>query len=399
MPKELRIVFMGTPTFAVTVLDRIVKTGHNIVSVVTAPDRPAGRGQQIRKSEVKLYAESKDLTVIQPTHLKSEEFNQELQNLNADVFIVVAFRMLPAVVWKIPTKGTINLHASLLPQYRGAAPINWAIMNGEVKTGVTTFFINEVIYTGDIIKKQEVDIHEQMTAGELHDVLMNCGADLITETLKEVQNGTISRSNQKQVMESELKPAPKIFKLDCQIRWTDSIDMIYNKIRGLSPYPGAWCKIENKSKGTIVQFKLFSSVLTNDITIPGDKNLKSSENGILFPCEDLFILVDELQMEGKRRMNYKDFLAGNKMYYVGGQSGAYWEGIPEHETIGLTHPFFRDMRSRGYGMTKTEYGIGNDKWGWEFYRLTKGAYGTVIHDGKEYKHPKPENLIWPQELF
>ena len=314
MPKELRIVFMGTPSFAVAVLDRIVKAGHNVVSVVTAPDRPAGRGQQIRKSEVKLYAESKELSVIQPTHLKSEEFNQELQNLNADVFIVVAFRMLPAVVWKIPTKGTINLHASLLPQYRGAAPINWAIMNGEVKTGVTTFFINEVIDTGDIIKKQEVDIHEQMTAGELHDVLMNCGADLITETLKDVQNGTISRCHQKQVMESALKPAPKIFKLDCQILWTDSIDMIYNKIRGLSPYPGAWCKLRNKTKDKVVSFKLFVSKKTN-INVPLDqtKTLVLGENGILFPCLDFYLLVTEFQMEGKRRMSYGEFIAGNSI--------------------------------------------------------------------------------------
>ena len=154
MPKDLRIVFMGTPSFAVTVLDRIVKVGHEVVSVITAPDRPAGRGQQIRKSDVKKYAEAKHLPVIQPTNLKDETFNQELHNLNADVFIVVAFRMLPEMVWKIPPRGTINLHASLLPQYRGAAPINWAIINGEEKTGVTTFFINEVIDTGDIIKKQ-----------------------------------------------------------------------------------------------------------------------------------------------------------------------------------------------------------------------------------------------------
>ena len=314
MPKELRIVFMGTPSFAVTVLDRIIKSGHNVVSVVTAPDRPAGRGQQIRKSEVKLYAESKDLSVIQPTHLKNEGFNKELQKLNADVFIVVAFRMLPAVVWKIPPKGTINLHASLLPQYRGAAPINWAIINGEVKTGVTTFFINEVIDTGDIIKKQEVDIHEHMTAGELHDVLMNCGADLITETLKDIQNGTIRRSHQKKEMESELKPAPKIFKADCQIRWTDSIDLISNKIRGLSPYPGAWCTLKNKTKDKVVSFKLFVSKKTN-IKVPKDlaKTLAKEENGILFPCSDYYLLVTEFQMEGKRRMSYGEFIAGNSI--------------------------------------------------------------------------------------
>ena len=314
MPKELRIVFMGTPSFAVTVLDRIIKEGHNVVSVVTAPDRRAGRGQQIRKSEVKIFAESKHLAVIQPTHLKSEGFNKELQKLNADVFIVVAFRMLPAVVWKIPPKGTINLHASLLPEYRGAAPINWAIMNGEVKTGVTTFFINEVIDTGDIIKKQEVDIHEQMTAGELHDILMNCGADLISETLKDIQNGTILRSHQNTEIESELKTAPKIFKEDCKINWIDSIESIYNKIRGLSPYPGAWCALKNKTKNKVFSFKIFASKKTN-ITVPKDlaKRLARNENGILFPCSDFYLLVTVFQMEGKRRMNYREFIAGNSI--------------------------------------------------------------------------------------
>ena len=314
MPKELRIVFMGTPSFAVTVLDRIIKGGHNVVSVVTAPDRPAGRGQQIRKSEVKLYAESKNLPVTQPTHLKSEGFNKELQKLNADVFIVVAFRMLPAVVWKIPPKGTINLHASLLPQYRGAAPINWAIMNGEVKTGVTTFFINEVIDTGDIIKKQEVDIHDHMTAGELHDVLMNCGADLITETLKDIENGTILRSHQKKEKESELKPAPKIFKSDCKICWSDSIKVVYNKIRGLSPYPGAWCTLQNTAKNKTISCKLFVSKKTN-ISVPRHptKKLYKSEDGILFPCSDFYLLVTEFQLEGKRRMSYTDFIAGNSI--------------------------------------------------------------------------------------
>lgn len=314
MSKELRIVFMGTPSFAVTVLDRIVNSGHDVVSVVTAPDRPAGRGQQIRKSEVKQYAEEKNLPVIQPGNLKNEAFNQELQDLNADVFIVVAFRMLPSMVWKIPPKGTINLHASLLPQYRGAAPINWAIMNGEDKTGVTTFFINEVIDTGDLIKKHEVDIHEEMTAGELHDVLMNCGADLITETLQDVQNGTIRRSHQKTEIEAELKPAPKIFKADCEIHWTNSIDIIYNKIRGLSPYPGAWCTLKNKTKDKQVAFKLFVSNKTNiEVASDQTKTLTKGENGILFPCSDFYLLVTEFQMEGKRRMSYGEFIAGNSI--------------------------------------------------------------------------------------
>ncbi len=314
MPKDLRIVFMGTPSFAVTVLDRIVKVGHEVVSVITAPDRPAGRGQQIRKSDVKKYAEAKHLPVIQPTNLKDETFNQELHNLNADIFIVVAFRMLPEMVWKIPPRGTINLHASLLPQYRGAAPINWAIINGEEKTGVTTFFINEVIDTGDIIKKQEVDIHEQMTAGELHDVLMNCGADLITETLKDLQNGNIRRSHQKKEILSDLKSAPKIFKADCEIKWTDSTEVNHNKIRGLSPYPGAWCWLKNRLKDKEVSFKLFVSKKTN-IQVPQDQNKKliKGENGILFPCAEFYLLVTEFQMEGKRRMSFDEFIAGNSI--------------------------------------------------------------------------------------
>ena len=217
MTKKLRIVFMGTPTFAVTVLDRIVKSGHQIVGVVTAPDRPSGRGQQIRKSDVKIYAEEKELSIFQPLNLKDDSFITQMKDLNADVFIVVAFRMLPAVVWKIPPMGTINLHASLLPDYRGAAPINWAIMNGEKTTGVTTFFINEVIDTGDIIKRKSTEIHSEMTAGDLHDQLMSIGGDLISETLKELVDGKTNRENQILDESSTLNAAPKIFKNETKI--------------------------------------------------------------------------------------------------------------------------------------------------------------------------------------
>jgi len=314
MTKKLRIVFMGTPTFAVTVLDRIVKSGHQIVGVVTAPDRPSGRGQQIRKSDVKIYAEEKELSIFQPLNLKDDSFITQLKDLNADVFIVVAFRMLPAVVWKIPPMGTINLHASLLPDYRGAAPINWAIMNGEKTTGVTTFFINEVIDTGDIIKRKSTEIHSEMTAGDLHDQLMSIGGDLISETLKELVDGKTNRENQILDESSTLNAAPKIFKNDCKIDWANSLDEVYNKIRGLSPYPGAWCILKNRAKNKDISFKLYHTRKTDIIVKEGEKNrLTATEDGILFPCSDYHLRVIDFQMEGKRRMNFKDFLAGNSI--------------------------------------------------------------------------------------
>ena len=305
---------MGTPTFAVTVLDRVVKSGHQIVGVVTAPDRPSGRGQQIRKSDVKIYAEEKELSIFQPLNLKDDSFITQMKDLNADVFIVVAFRMLPAVVWKIPPMGTINLHASLLPDYRGAAPINWAIMNGEKTTGVTTFFINEVIDTGDIIKRKSTEIHSEMTAGDLHDQLMSIGGDLISETLKELVDGKTNRENQILDESSTLNAAPKIFKNDCKIDWANSLDEVYNKIRGLSPYPGAWCILKNRAKNKDISFKLYHTRKTDIIVKEGEKNrLTATEDGILFPCSDYHLRVIDFQMEGKRRMNFKDFLAGNSI--------------------------------------------------------------------------------------
>lgn len=314
MSKKLRIVFMGTPGFAVTILNRIVDSSHDVVAVVTAPDRPSGRGQKIRKSEVKIYAEDKGLTIFQPLNLKADEFINQMKNVNADVFVVVAFRMLPAVIWKIPPLGTINLHASLLPDYRGAAPINWAIINGEKRTGVTTFFINEVIDTGDIIKKRGVDINDEMSAGELHDELMHVGADLMNDTLTDLSNGKLESKNQTEDEGLGLNAAPKIFKEDCQIQWTNTLKTNYNKIRGLSPYPGAWSVLKSKSKNKNISFKFFDCRKTN-MPVPTEAvgQLLEANNGILFPCSDFYILVVELQMEGKRRMNYKDFLAGNSI--------------------------------------------------------------------------------------
>ena len=314
MSKKLRIVFMGTPGFAVTILNRIVDSSHDVVAVVTAPDRPSGRGQKIRKSEVKIYAEDKGLTIFQPLNLKADEFINQMKNVNADVFVVVAFRMLPAVIWKIPPLGTINLHASLLPDYRGAAPINWAIINGEKRTGVTTFFINEIIDTGDIIKKRGVDINDEMSAGELHDKLMHVGADLMNDTLTDLSNGKLESKNQTEDEGLALNAAPKIFKEDCQIQWTNTLKTNYNKIRGLSPYPGAWSVLKSKAKNKNISFKFFDCRKTN-MPVPSDSagQLLEANNGILFPCSDFYILVVELQMEGKRRMNYKDFLAGNSI--------------------------------------------------------------------------------------
>ena len=314
MSKKLRIVFMGTPGFAVTILNRIVDSSYDVVAVVTAPDRPSGRGQKIRKSEVKIYAEDKGLTIFQPLNLKADEFINQMKNVNADIFVVVAFRMLPAVIWKIPPLGTINLHASLLPDYRGAAPINWAIINGEKRTGVTTFFINEVIDAGDIIMKKGVDINDEMSAGELHDKLMHVGADLMNDTLTDLSNGKLESKNQTEDEGLALNAAPKIFKEDCQIQWSNTLKTNYNKIRGLSPYPGAWSILKSKSKNKNISFKFFDCRKTN-MPVPTEVvgQLREASNGILFPCSDFYILVVELQMEGKRRMNYKDFLAGNSI--------------------------------------------------------------------------------------
>jgi methionyl-tRNA formyltransferase len=307
--KKLRIVFMGTPEFAVTILDAILKSNHEVVGVVTVADKPAGRGQQLKESAVKIYAKENDLTILQPEKLKDEQFLADLQALNADIFVVVAFRMLPEIVWAMPPKGTFNLHASLLPKYRGAAPINWALINGETETGVTTFFINQIIDTGSILAQVKVAITENMSAGELHDNLMNLGAKLSVETLNKISNDEIKAIPQDEELAKQLPHAPKIFKADCEIQWNNSASVIHNKIRGLSPYPAAWCSL--MKNGERVSFKLFSSGMTNEVS--NSKELKKGQDGILFPCKDYYISISELQPEGKRRMNYKEFLAGNNL--------------------------------------------------------------------------------------
>jgi methionyl-tRNA formyltransferase len=257
MNNDLRIVFMGTPEFAVSSLDRLLSAGYNIVAVVTAPDKPAGRGLTLHQSDVKKYALSKGLKILQPEKLRDPDFIEKLTALKPDLQIVVAFRMLPEVIWKLPSLGTFNIHASLLPQYRGAAPINWAIINGEMETGVTTFFLNEKIDAGNIILSETVQISPDENAGELHDRLMHTGADLVVKTIQSIQQNSYKTTEQEKLTIDNIKSAPKIFKQDCKIDWSKSNDNVYNFIRGLSPYPGAFTEIfsEDGKKFTIKIFR------------------------------------------------------------------------------------------------------------------------------------------------
>lgn len=310
--EDFRIVFMGTPEFAVCILDKLVQDNYSIVGVITTSDKPAGRGQQLNESAVKKYAVEKQLNIFQPTNLKDETFIHQLEDLRADLFVVVAFRMLPEVVWSMPPKGTINLHASLLPNYRGAAPINWAVMNGDKETGVTSFFIEKEIDTGKIIERSKLPIGENETVGELHDRLMNLGAIVIESTVQKIINGEVIGIEQLKLAEGELKLAPKIFKQDCNIDWNQKIDRVHDFIRGLSPYPAAWCSLKNSVKGEEKTFKIFQSEKT---TTPsnGHASLREEIDGIYFPCSDYYLKVTEIQMEGKRKMHFKEFSAGNNV--------------------------------------------------------------------------------------
>lgn len=306
----MRVVFMGTPEFAVTILDRIIQEGHEVVGVVTTPDKPAGRGQHIHFSDVKRYALEHNLFLMQPEKMKDEAFVAQLQSLNADVFVVVAFRMLPKVVYAMPPKGTFNVHASLLPQYRGAAPIQWAVINGETETGVTTFLLDEHTDTGAIIRQSAVEITREDTAGTLHDKLMFAGADIAVETLRDLESGDFTPMPQ--TGEAELKPAPKIFKEDMLIHWDDTAERIYNKIRGLSPYPAAFSRIQfNGNTPRTLSLKILGCEITDiksaekpgNITIVNDKQL-------LIPTKTRDISVKILQLEGKKPMDVKNFLLG-----------------------------------------------------------------------------------------
>lgn len=311
----LRVVFLGTPDFAVASLNAIVNSPHKIVGVVTAPDKPAGRGQQLSKSAVKEYAEKNSLNILQPTNLKDPAFLSELMALKADIFVVVAFRMLPEVVWQMPPRGTFNLHASWLPQYRGAAPINWAIINGEKTTGVTTFFLKKEIDTGEIIFHEKVEIGDNETAGELHDKLMVIGAKLVVNTLNAIEDNTFQRIDQKSLFdnENELKVAPKIFKETCKINWNESAQKIHNHIRGLSPYPAAFTNLISP-EGQSVQLKIFKTTFETTDKNYNNLSINTDQKKLLNVVVNKDIIhIHELQLAGKKRMTTEEFLRGFKL--------------------------------------------------------------------------------------
>ncbi|SEP06824.1 methionyl-tRNA formyltransferase [Mucilaginibacter gossypiicola] len=305
----MRIIFMGTPQFAVASLDALIKAGSDIVAVITAPDKPAGRGQKVSESAVKQYAAANGLKVLQPEKLKNEDFIAELKALKADLQVVVAFRMLPEAVWNMPPKGTINLHASLLPQYRGAAPINWALINGEKESGVTTFFLKHDIDTGNILFTEKITLTGHEDAGELHDRLMNKGAGLLVKTVKAVESGRYNEHPQAQLAEgTELRHAPKIFKDDCKIDWAQPTLSIYNKIRGLSPVPTAYTELNGKNlKIYVSQYEL------SETDIQPGGFLTDNKTYLKFAAKDGFISLKDIQLEGKKRMGIEDFLRGVKL--------------------------------------------------------------------------------------
>ena len=299
---------MGTPEFAVAALDKLVQAGCSIVGVVTAPDKAAGRGMQLQQSAVKQYAIEHGLFILQPEKLKSPDFLEQLKNLQADLQIVVAFRMLPELVWNMPPMGTVNLHGSLLPQYRGAAPINWAIIHGEKFTGVTTFKLQHEIDTGDILLTATIPIGEQETAGELHDKMKEIGATLLLETVKGLSAGDLMETPQIKMDEAraaELKIAPKIFTASCQINWNKPVSEIYNLIRGLSPYPAAFSFLEGK------KVKIFKTEIINTVpTVAAGEFETDKKTFLYFAGSDGYIALLELQLEGKKKMEIADFLRG-----------------------------------------------------------------------------------------
>ena len=304
--EALRIVFMGTPDFAVGILDMLVKNEYNIVGVITAPDRPAGRGRKLNESAVKKYAVENDLKVLQPTNLKDEAFLATLKNLNANLQVVVAFRMLPKVVWNMPKYGTFNLHASLLPQYRGAAPINWAIINGETKTGVTTFFIDEKIDTGEIIMQDEAVIEKTDNAEDLHDRLMHLGANTVLKTVEQIKSGNFTTHEQPDLQ--NLKDAHKIHRETCEIDWNKSSNDIYNFIRGLSPYPAAWTTLTNGDQSVIT--KIYKAEIETEKHDLSTGALVFNKKEIKVAVKEGYINLLEIQLQGKKRMQVKDLLNG-----------------------------------------------------------------------------------------
>lgn len=304
--EKLRIVFMGTPDFAVGILDTIYQNNYEIVGVITAPDKPAGRGQKVSTSAVKEYAVSKNLRLLQPTNLKSEEFLAELKSLNANLHVVVAFRMLPEVVWKMPKLGTFNLHASLLPEYRGAAPINWAIINGETKTGVTTFFIDDKIDTGAMILSKETTIGTNESAGELHDRLMQLGSEAVIETLHLIEEGKATTTVQTE--NPNVKTAYKLNKDNCKIDWTQSGITIFNLIRGLSPYPAAWTYIKDGENEWNV--KIYAASFQEKEQTDAIGKISTTKKEIFITTKDGVLKIISLQFPGKKRMLAHELLNG-----------------------------------------------------------------------------------------
>ena len=315
--EDLRIVYMGTPDFAVESLRQLVEGGYNVVGVITMPDKPMGRhGSVLQPSPVKQYAVEKGLRVLQPVNLKDEAFVEELRSLKADLQIVVAFRMLPEVVWNMPPMGTFNLHASLLPQYRGAAPINWAIINGDTETGITTFFLQHEIDTGEVIQQVRIPIADEDNVEVIHDKLMNLGGRLVTETVDAILAGTVKPVPQEELVnlsEEELRPAPKIFKDTCRIDWTKGVKAVYDFVRGLSPYPAAWTELVNVD-GSSQVLKIFQT--EKNFFSHGEKIGTVSTDGKTYlrvALADGYLNIQSLQLAGKKRMPVADFLRGLKV--------------------------------------------------------------------------------------
>lgn len=307
--KDLRIVFMGTPDFAVASLADLVENGYQVVGVITAPDKPAGRGRKLQEPAVKKYASEKGLRVLQPEKLKNPDFIRELQGLKADLQVIVAFRMLPEVVWSMPRLGTFNLHGSLLPQYRGAAPLNWAVINGEKETGVTTFLLSHEIDTGAILFQEKTPIGDNDTVGDIHDRLMDIGAQLVLKTVDALAEGNYSPLDQDEIKVDSLKPAPKLFKDDCRIDWTQTGEQIRNLIRGLSPYPAAWTELEDENGNSYTMKIYFADLEADSDAKPG--TIESDEKSYLkIAAADRRLSITDLQLSGKKRMKTDEFLRG-----------------------------------------------------------------------------------------
>ncbi len=314
--EELRIVFFGTPEFAVESLNRIYENGYNIVGVVTMPDKPAGRGHKLLFSPVKQYALNHGLKLLQPINLKAQEFVEELKSLNATLFVVIAFRMLPKSVWSMPELGTFNLHASLLPKYRGAAPINWAVINGDTETGVTTFFLKQEIDTGDILRQERIEIMPTDNVGDVHDRLMVLGADVTLDTIEHIVIGDLTPMPQSELIK-DVQPmvAPKIFKETCHIDWSKKRIDVHNLVRGLSPYPAAWTELyDGCEKTEAIQVKIYETAVENGVSetfVPGRISVKAGK--MFVDCSDGRLELLSIQVAGKRRMPVADFLRGAKL--------------------------------------------------------------------------------------